>query len=93
VTEPRFHRAPGTLSRSVGEALLLVAPDRRDLHELSPTAVAVWDLLDEARSLSQIAELLTYRFDTLPGDIVTDVDTIVRHLVESGHVQEIAGHE
>jgi hypothetical protein len=88
VDEPSYRRATGTLSRQVGDAVLLVAVGRDDMQELSSTGTDVWESLIEPGSARQIAQRIAPRYAVDADEILSDVEAVVRQLLESGHVED-----
>jgi hypothetical protein len=91
MNEPAFVRSPNALSRSVDRETLLAAVDREDVDRLSPSAGAVWSLLDRPRTVSALVDDLSAVFDVTQGRIAKDVETLLSDLVSRGWVEEVSG--
>jgi hypothetical protein len=89
MTEPAFVRSPDALSRSVAGEVLVTAPGREEVDRLSPSAVAVWSLLDDPSTLSAVVEQLVEIFQAPPSTIAGDVEVLLRDLVRRGWVREV----
>lgn len=89
MTEPAFVRSPDVLSRSVAGEVLVTAPGREEVGRLSPSAVAVWSLLDEPRTLSAVVEQLVETFHAPRATIAGDVEVLLADLVRLGLVSEV----
>jgi hypothetical protein len=89
MTEPAFVRSPDALSRSVAGEVLVTAPGREEVDRLSPSAVAVWSLLDEPRTLSAVVEQLMKTFQAPRATIAGDVEVLLGDLVRRGLVSEV----
>jgi hypothetical protein len=53
-----FTRHPAAAWRRVGGEMVLLQPEREQLLGVNPSAAAIWDALDGARTVSAIAEQL-----------------------------------
>ena len=91
MSEPAFVRSPNALSRSVDGEILLAAVDREHVDRLSPSAGAVWALLDKPRTVSALVDDLSAVFDVTQGRIAQDVETLLSDLVSRGWVEVVAG--
>lgn len=89
MTEPAFVRSPDVLSRSVAGEVLVTAPGREEVDRLSPSAVAVWSLLEEPRTLSAVVEHLMETFHAPRAKIAGDVEVLLANLVQRGLVSEV----
>ena len=68
------------LWRNVGDTVVLAAQDSEGFEELSPTAAAVWRLLENPRALPDLVEALAIGYDVRPEEIAVDVGTLIRDL-------------
>jgi coenzyme PQQ synthesis protein D (PqqD) len=91
MTSGRFVRSPRALSRAVGQEVLVTAAGREEVDRLSPTAGAVWSLLEEPRSLSSLIDKLAGRFDAPRDRIAADVGSLLADLIRRGWVDEVPG--
>jgi hypothetical protein len=89
MTEPIFARSPVALSRTVGGEILLAAPNRESVDRLSPTAGAVWSLLERPRTMSSLVEELVRTFDAPRARIEADLDILMSDLTSRGWITEV----
>lgn len=83
-------RSDFVLSYSVGDELVLYAPDSGQAVSLNRSAGAVWNLCDGDKSLLDISALLAEWSGCSGCDIMSDIMAAVAHLRQSGLV-ELAG--
>ena len=76
------------LWRRVGDEVLVAAGDEEPSLLTGP-ARAVWDLLDTARTVSQIARELSAEYEAAPAAIVSDMKPFLAALVARGVVDEV----
>jgi hypothetical protein len=79
--ELRYVRSPAVLWRHVGREVLLIPPDRESVRGLSETAGAIWDLLEEPRSTTEVARILADRYGESTPEIDAQVDRLLEELV------------
>jgi hypothetical protein len=89
MNEPAFVRSDAALSRTVGSEVLLTAADREDVDRLSPTAGAVWGLLDRPRTVSSLVDELSRSFDSPRDRLAADVEALLTDLTARGWVREV----
>jgi pyrroloquinoline quinone biosynthesis protein D len=87
MTESAFVRSTSALSRTVGPEVFLAAPDRDDVDRLSPTAGAVWGLLDRPRTISSLVDELSRAFDAPRERLAEDVEALLADLAGRGWVE------
>lgn len=79
-------KAPSTASRVIeGEAVIL-SMDTKVLRGLNPVGSRVWELIDGARSVAEIARLIAGEFDATPEQAEADVRRFVDELLAQGLV-------
>ncbi len=66
-------RRADIVRRNVEEELVLFDPENQRAHFLNPTADLIWELCDGARSVENIAEKVTSRFEVAPARAMEDV--------------------
>lgn len=93
MTEPAFVRSTSALSRTVGGEVLLAAPGRDDVDRLSPTAGAVWSLLEVPRTASSLVDELCDAFDAPRQRIEADLDALLTDLATRGWIREVPASE
>ena len=76
----RLRRAPGTLSRIVGDDLYLTAPHRPAFDVLTGSATTIWMALDAAPTLEELIDTLARAHGTPGSTIEPDVVRFVAEL-------------
>lgn len=89
----RFVRSRAALWRRVGGEVLLAAPGRPGMDELSESAGAVWTLLEKPMPASALVAALSEAYGVPPGRIAGQVDTLLQDLVARGWLEEAPGGE
>jgi Coenzyme PQQ synthesis protein D (PqqD) len=87
-TGPCFRRAPGILSREFLGRALVTTPDQREVYQLDGSAGAVWMLLDEARSVPELVELLSEEYQASPEIILPQVQALLDDLAARRVLEE-----
>jgi hypothetical protein len=82
-----FVRSPAALWRRVGAEIVMTRQGVDGFEQLSPTAAAVWALLDEPMGLQRVVELLTTTFAAPADAIGRDIRALFDRLVEGGYVE------
>jgi hypothetical protein len=77
------------LFRRIGPEVVLARVDGEDLESLSETAGAVWGLLDEPRSVDELATALRASYGSDPARIASDVEALLDELVGRGVVERV----
>ncbi len=83
-------RSPTVLWRQTGAEVIATTQGRDDFDKLSPTAAAVWLLLDAPITLGQLKELVAERYGKPAESIASDVEALVGDLLARGLVEAIA---
>ena len=83
----RFRRAPTVLSRTVGSEVLLATPGRDHIRSLDGTAGAIWELMDEPCSVSDLAGLVADAYGMPASSIEDDIRHLLSALEEDGLVE------
>ena len=68
--------------------LLVDNNDKNRMVKLNETALIIWQLCTEDRSVGQIVGLLSEAFEQDPEDMGRDVSRVLEHLLEDGAVVE-----
>lgn len=84
-----FRRVPDVLFRRIGSEVVLARVDGEDLESLSETAGAVWSLLDEPRSVDELATALRASYGSDRARIARDVEALLDELVGRGVVERV----
>lgn len=90
MTERAFVRSPVALSRTVAGEVLVTAVGHQEVDRLSPTAVAVWALLEEPATIDTVVDELTRVFDAPRERIADDVEALLADLDRRGWVEEVS---
>jgi hypothetical protein len=89
--EPVFRRSTGVVSASVDGDVVLMAPTDGRCYALRGSAEAVWDLLDQDRTIGALVEILTERFDVDAVRCTQDVSLLVADMAAAGVVEKSSG--
>jgi hypothetical protein len=89
MTERAFVRSPAVLSRTVADEVLVTTVAHDEVDRLSPTAVAVWAILEEPASIGAVVDELAQVFDAPRDRIANDVEGLLADLVQRGWVEEV----
>jgi hypothetical protein len=80
----RPRRRPGVRVGRILDRILLEIPGRADTCSLNPSAAAIWELCDGARSLADVGRELEQRFQLAPGTLGADIQSVIDHLESVG---------
>lgn len=72
-----IRRTPGVLEAEVDGDRVLMHPDDFSYYGLSPTGAAVWQLIDDTRTVQEIVDALATEYDADPTTIRADVDSFL----------------
>jgi hypothetical protein len=81
-----YRRATGVPSRTVADRVILARPGRDDFDALTGPAIAVWNLLQEPRTLAELVDTLAWAYHAPRSEIDRDVRALLDDLVERGVV-------
>lgn len=79
-------KATTTASRLVAGEAVILSLDTKVLRGLNAVGSRVWDLIDGARTLDQIVDVIVAEFDVTRPVAAADVEGFVRQLVDKGLV-------
>ena len=82
-----YRRSDRALFTTVNREVVALDVEGGQCFGLNGVASAVWEVLDEPRSLSQICELLTPRFEVGETECRSDVGELLDDLVRDGIVE------
>jgi hypothetical protein len=83
-----FSRHPKAQFREVGDEIFLVHPDGEQIHNLNPTAAALWRLLDTPMSGHEISQVFQAAFPIMAmRKIEDDINRVLSELLTTGFVQ------
>jgi Coenzyme PQQ synthesis protein D (PqqD) len=85
ISRPR--RLDVVLSYSVGDELVLYAPDSGQAVSLNRSAGAIWNLCDGDKSLTDISSLLAEWSGCAAAEIMPDVEAAVAHLLQNSLIE------
>jgi hypothetical protein len=80
-----YRQGHGLLSRTVPGLVVLARVDGTSVT-LSGSGASVWQLLDDARTIPEIADDLASVYDVEPSQIATDIEPLLAELAASGFV-------
>ena len=83
----RFRRASGVPSRTVADRVILARPGREDYDALTGPAVAIWNLLQEPRTLIELVDTLAWAYQAPRAAIERDIRALIDDLLERGVVE------
>jgi hypothetical protein len=78
----RYQRAAETLWRRAGDEVLLLGPCRKEMLKLSGTGRALWSVLDQPRTLAELAALLSQSYDTDLQTVMNDIKPTLDQLTQ-----------
>ena len=81
----RYRRSPDLLTRETPDFVVVARLDGTRIS-LVGSGVAVWSLLDEPRTLAELADALSEAYDADATSIAEDVEPLLEQLTESGFV-------
>jgi len=84
-----YKHAEGVLSRSYADEVLLAAPRRNEVDQLSGPAADVWVVLDRPLRIDDIVERLTKLYGAPVERVRDDVQALLDDLVERGWLQVV----
>src|SRR3954464_9538844 len=81
-----YRRADELPFRALGAETVVVNTRSRDVHVLSGPGAHIWNLLIEARTLTELMAVLESEFDLDPAGAQPEVASFVADLVDKGLV-------
>jgi len=87
----RFVRSDSVVSRVIAGETLIV-PVRRgvgdlaSIYSLNPVASAIWQVISQARTKTEIVEMIRDEFDADSVDVSGDVDSFLAEMTAAGLV-------
>jgi hypothetical protein len=88
-----YRHAEGVLSRSFADEVLLAAPRRDEVDQLSGPAADVWVILDQPLRVDDIVERLRKLYGAPVERVRDDVQALLNDLVERGWLEVVEEHE
>lgn len=89
----RYRQAVGVPSRTAAERVILARPGREDFDVLTGPAVALWHLLEEPRSMTEVVEILCWAYQAPAEKIRRDVEELIRDLLDRGAIEGANGRD
>jgi hypothetical protein len=83
----RYRRSARTLSRRVGDEVLIARPGGGDVLSLSGTGSAIWNLLGHPSTTSELADEMAQMYESASEEIANDIDKFVHALIAKNLVQ------
>lgn len=77
-------KAPHTASRLIAGEAVILSLDTKVLRGLNPVGSRVWDLIDGARTVDEIVDVIVVEFDVTRAVAAADVEAFVGQLVDRG---------
>lgn len=65
---------------------ILFHPETAEAVGINPVGVAIWKLLDGKRNVSEVAQEIRNRFDSVPNSVDQEVGGFIESLIERGFV-------
>jgi hypothetical protein len=87
----RFTPNPDVVWRQVEGEIVLVHLKTNQMYALNPTGARLWELLSEGLDTSDIEATLLAEFDVDAGDVRSEIDRLLRELVDAGLVDRSDG--
>jgi hypothetical protein len=85
-SDVRFRRDDRLPHQDVQGRAVVVAPARREVHELDETATFLWGVLARERTIGELVEALCEEYEVDPDAAEKDVRAFVETLEEKGLV-------
>ncbi len=79
-----LHKRADVGEGEVGGALLLFSSTERRLHQLNPTAAAIWRAVDETRTVADVVDAVAAAYDVDSPTIEPDVCEVLMRLRDGG---------
>jgi hypothetical protein len=89
MTDTLLIRVSDVLTRSFAGEVLLASSAGGDIDRLEGSAAVVWDLLEDPRTLADLIARLGHVYREPNEEIRSDLEPLLRDLVERGWVYEI----
>ena len=82
-----FRRAVGVPSRTAADRVIIARPGREDFDALTGPAVAIWNLLQEPRTLIELVDTLAWAYQAPRAEIERDIRALLDDLLQRGAVE------
>jgi PqqD family protein of HPr-rel-A system len=84
MTLPR--KADGLVISKVGDEYIVYDPAKGKVHVLNNTGAAIWELMDEAKTMEDLASAMSERYSTEKATVAGDAGMFIGRLREAGLV-------
>jgi hypothetical protein len=84
----KFIRNPGFVSSWIDDELVMMSIETGKYYTLNRTATAIWNALDQAKSLNDVVNILIQQFDVPEQICRQDVETCLKTVVNHQLVTE-----
>ncbi len=84
--EPRLRRDPKLPFQEIGGEVVIVAPSRREMHQLDEVGAFLWKELEKPRSAGELADAVCGEFEVERDRAGKDVRAFLAELGEKGLV-------
>ena len=85
-----YRRHSGVRYRVVDGDAVVVKQQSAELMVLNEVGARILELLDGARSLEQIREVLETEFEVAPEALAADIESFLEELLEAGLVEKVS---
>jgi hypothetical protein len=89
----RFHQAPATLSRDIGDEILVTRAWSDRVEGLPGTASIVWRRLASPVTLPELLDDVSRAYEVETSVIADDVKTLLDDLMKKHLVEELVSHQ
>ena len=79
-----WRRDPELPYQSLGENVVVIDPQRRDIHLLNEVAARVWTLLEAPRSLEDLVAAVGEEYDGAASDLRSGIEAVLAELDGKG---------
>lgn len=80
----RLSRNSSLVWRQLGDEIVILDEDGTRVTTLNATAAVIWTLLEDDRSLEEIADEISNQFEVAPDQAIADVQAFCDQLIEQG---------
>lgn len=86
-TDPVFSAAPDQLSSKLGSEAVILNLNSGVYYGLDPVGARVWELLQEARPLSEIRDQIVREFDVTAEQCEQDLAQLLKNMQDEGLIR------
>ena len=81
---PLLRPAADIVARQLGEFAVVIHLATNGIYELNSTGARIWDLVGNGATVETTLETLAAEFDMAPETVRTEVDDIIKELLDEG---------